>query len=119
MGFSEEEHREIDAIEKQLQAKQLLKPKIATAVGLIVEAARQSGMLQRLAEVLCWRHANCNVPMADELGEKLLAQLIEIFDDNIHVPGATAEAVSKVERYDIGGDFTPEQIAPFSGLRVR
>ena len=117
MGFSEEEHREIDAIEKQLQAKQLLKPKIATGVGLIVEAARQSGMLEQIAKVLCWRHVNCDVATADELGEKLLSQMIEVFDDNIHVPGATVElAVSK--SYDTG-DFTPEQIAPFSGLRVR
>jgi hypothetical protein len=33
--------------------KMQMKARAAIAVGLIVEAARQSGMLQRLAEVLC------------------------------------------------------------------
>lgn len=118
MGFSEEEHREIDPIEKQLQAKQLLKPKIATAVGLIVEAARQSGMLEQISKVWCWRHAHCDVAMADELGEELLAELIEIFDNNIHMPGDIVETLCGLEPYNIG-TYSAEEIASFSGLRVR
>jgi hypothetical protein len=51
--------------------------------------------------------------MADELGEKLLAQLIEVFDDNIHMP---RDIVAKYSGKNVG-DYSAEQIKPFLGLR--
>jgi hypothetical protein len=90
------------------------------AKALVIEAAQRAGMLESIAEVLCW---GANTPPPHfapqrETAEMIIDELFEIFDDHCVMPALVVEKLmapmTGLESFEIG-PYTPEQLMPFMG----
>jgi hypothetical protein len=85
------------------------------AAALLIEAAKRSGFLKSIAEVLWWRATTPGLPSERDPAEALIEELMDLFDDNCCLPRLVFEKLTcEGNSLDISGE-PPEVIEPFLG----